>query len=287
MKSIKNIKSISLIIIITINIFLYVQFIKIDNSLVDSQSEIEDHSIIKIDADVNQINSANSSPANETVSGIIDQRDGKIFSNVLLNCPNCIINRYDSRLNQQPNINLQDWNLTHALMYFENIKAINYTRDIETDTNEYVESHNDPIGPNKPKYIYQKFSVELSQYINNVSLFIQDICDLENYNDENSWEIVILNCSNDIYGTPNATLSVLQNPHPTNIAAHWEIFDFLGSEEGPVFLNISRTNWTENEQEDKKYWFCIRIKIPPNDEATGGGPKFLYMNPDGVDFTYI
>jgi len=237
MKTIKNIKSVTLIIIITINILLYVQFIKIDNYLVDSKSEIEDLSIIKIDENVNQINGANSSPVNETVLGIIDQRDGKIFSDVSLSCPNCIINRYDSRLNQQPNINLQDWNLTHALMYFENIKAINYTRDIETDTNEFIESDKD-----NATYVYQKFSVEISQYINNVSLFIQDICDLENYNDENSWEIVILNCSNDIYGTPNATLSVLQNSHPTNIAAHWEIFNFFKSENGPVFLNISRTN---------------------------------------------
>lgn len=287
MKSIKNFKTITLLIILTVNIFLYVQFIKINGSLVDSKSEIEYQSIIKNDSDISQINGANSSPANETISGIIDQRDGKIFSNVSINCSNCFINQYDLRLNQQPKIDIQDWNLTYALMYFDNITAINYTRDIETETNEYIESHNDPLGPNKPIYIYQKFSIEISQYINNVSIFLQDICDLDNYNDENSWEVAILNCSNDIYGTPDAELVILQNPHPINYAAHWEIFDFLNSEVGSIFLNKSKTNWTEDELLNRKYWYCIRIKIPPNDEATGGGPKFLYMNPDGVDFTYI
>jgi len=123
MKTIKNIKSVTLIIIITINVLLYAQFIKIDNYLVDSKSEIEDLSIIKIDADVSKINGANSSPANETVSGIIDQRDGKIFSDVSLSCSSCFINRYDPNLNEQPSIYIPGWNLTYAKMYFENINA--------------------------------------------------------------------------------------------------------------------------------------------------------------------
>ena len=260
MKSIKNIKSVSLIIIITINLFFYVQFIKIDNSLADSQSEIEDHSIIKIDANVNQFNSANSSPPNETVSGIIDQRDGKIFSYISYNCPNCIINRYDPNLNKQPNIYIPGWNLTNALMYFENIKATNYTRDIETDTNEFIESDR-----NNATYVYQKFSVELSQYINNISVFIQDINNPYEYNEENSWEVAILSCENDTNGTPDKELGKLVKPHPFNIAAHWELFNFSDSENGSVFLNISQTNYTIDEEGNFMYWFAIRIKIPPFD----------------------
>jgi len=287
MKYIKNIKFISLIIILSVNIFLSVEFIKDNNYFNNAQSDIEDQTVIKIDGNLSQVNGANSSPPNETISGVIDQRDGKIFSNISYNVSNCIINRNNPSLDKQPKIPIQGWNLTQAFMYFENITAINYTRDIETETNQYIEAHYDPFGPDKPTYIYQKFSIEISQYVNNVSIFMQDICDLEVYNDENSWEVEILNCSNDIYGTPNATLGKLQIPHPINYAAHWEVFNFLTSEDGSVFLNISRTKWTEDIFGNRKYWFCISVKIPPNDRDTGGGPKFLYMNPDGVDFTYI
>ena len=51
---------------------------------------------------------------------------------------------------------------------------------------------------------------------------------------------------------------------------------------GPIFLNVSSTKkTTENSKE--KYWFAIRIKIPADDSETGGGPKFLYFNPDDSD----
>jgi len=283
MKTIKNVKSVTLIIIITINILLYVQFIKIDNSLVNYQSEIEDLSIIKIDADVSQINGANSSPSNETISGLIDQRDGKIFSDVSLSCSSCFINRYDPNLNEQPSIYIPGWNLTHALMYFENIKAINYTRDIETDTNEFIQAVE-----NYSTYIYQKFSVDINQYLNNVSLFIQDINNPLIYTDNNSWEVAIMSCENDTNGTPNKTLGEpLKNQHPLNFAAHWEVFEFKTSKQGPIFLNTSQTNFTTDEEGNKKFWFAIRVIMPPDDGVTGGGPKFLYMNPDGGDFSNI
>ncbi|MEE9573016.1 MAG: hypothetical protein V3W20_08215, partial [Candidatus Neomarinimicrobiota bacterium] len=133
-----------------------------------------------------------------------------------------------------------------------------------------------------PTYIYQKFSVELSQFVNNVSIFLQDLNLNPIFTDENSWEVAIVNCSNDSDGTPNSieTLGVLQLPHPTTFAAHWEVFDFKNVGNGPIFLNISNTKSTiENSVE--KYWFAIRIKIPPNDEKSGGGTKLLYFNPDG------
>ena len=287
MKYIKNIKSVSLLIILAINIFLPVEFIKINNSFTNSQSDLEDHTILKIDSDLSQVNRANSSPPNKTVSGIIDQRDGKIFSNISYNYSNCFINRYNPILNQQPNIYIPGWNLTQALMYFKNISAINYTRDIETETNEFIQSDE-----NNATYVYQKFSVEISQYINNVSIFIQDINNPLVYNDENSWEVAILNCANDTNGTPDKELGKLIIPHPFNIAAHWELFNFSDSVNGSVFLDVSKTNYTIDEEENKKFWFTIRIKIPPDDEQIVGlqrvgGPKFLYMNPDGGNYTNI
>ena len=43
---------------------------------------------------------------------------------------------------------------------------------------------------------------------------IQDIVDEDYYSDENSWEVSIVNCSNDIIGTPNSeeTLGTLKKP---------------------------------------------------------------------------
>jgi len=108
------------------------------------------------------------------------------------------------------------------------------------------------------------------------------------YTDNNSWEVAILNCSNDTHGAPNETLGEpLKNPHPLNFAAHWEVFDFKNSKQGSIFLNTSQTNYTTDEEGNKNYWFAIRIIMPPDDGVTGGGPKFLYMNPDGGDFSNI
>ncbi|MHA2278232.1 MAG: hypothetical protein ACXAC2_20825, partial [Candidatus Kariarchaeaceae archaeon] len=204
-------------------------------------------------------------------------RTGKIFSNITRINKNCYVNREQPSLNNQPNIYIPNYNISHATMSFENITAINYTRYIENDFTEFITS-----SFRGPTYIYQKFAVELSQYINNVSILIQDINNPLSFTEENSWEVAIVNCSNDNDGTPNTvdTLGILQKPHPLGFAAHWEVFDFKNSGTGPIFLDITKTNTTSENGKDK-YWFAFRIKIPQDDSPTGGGPKFLYFNPDG------
>ncbi len=203
-------------------------------------------------------------------------RTGKIFTNVTSISSDCYINREQPNLNIQPSVYIPNYNLSHAKMYFENITAMNYTKEVEVDPTQFISSSEE-----SPLYIYQKFSVQLSQFVNNISMFIQDIVNTYNFTEENSWEVAIVNCT--LEGAPNnETLGELSIPHPLNIAAHWEHFDFLNSDNGPVFLNISETYYT-NENGIEKYWFAFRIKIPPDDSVYGGGPKFLYFNPDGGD----
>ncbi|MFX1480214.1 MAG: Ig-like domain-containing protein [Promethearchaeota archaeon] len=208
-------------------------------------------------------------------------RTGKIFSNTTLINTNCYINRELPGLNTQPEIYIPYYNISHAKMSFENITAINYTRYIEEDFSEFITSSEEG-----PKYIFQKFSVEIDQYINNVSVLIQDINNPVSFTDENSWEITIVNCTNT--GTPNTeeTLGILVKPHPLVYAAHWEVFDFKNSGLGPIYLDTSNTNMTI-EHGTEKYWFAFRIKIPQDDTSSGGGPKFLYFNPDGEDANNI
>jgi hypothetical protein len=204
-----------------------------------------------------------------------NEQEGKIYSEITSISSDCYINRYQPSLNSQPNLYIPNYILSHANMSFDNITATNYTRIIEIEPTEYIESVE-----SLPTYIYQKFSVELSQYVNNVSIFIQDTINPLIYNETNSWEVAILNCSNDINITPNSTLGSLTKPHPLNSAAHWELFDFESSEDGPIYLNTSNTNWTI-ENGIKKYWFAFRVRIPPDDSVGGGGgPKYLYFNPD-------
>lgn len=204
-------------------------------------------------------------------------RTGKVFSNITRINKDCYINREQPGLTIQPEIYIPNYNISHAKMSFENITAVNYTRNIEEDFSEFITSSEDG-----PMYIFQKFAVEISQYINNVSILIQDINNPVSFTDENSWEVAIVNCTND--GTPNTveTLGILEKPHPLVYAAHWEVFDFKDSGSGPIYLEISNTNMTI-ESGTEKYWFAFRIKLPQDDSLTGGGPKFLYFNPDGGD----
>ncbi len=229
---------------------------------------------------INDNNGFNYSTESHVIYPQAINRTGKIFSNLTAFGKGCYINNDQPSLNNQPNIFIPNYNISYAKLYFENITAINYTRNIETEPTEFIMSYSeiDPI------YVYQKFAVETDQYINNVSIFIQDVIDEDDYTDENSWEVSIVNCSNDPLGTPNSndTLGTLKRPHPNNVVAHWEVFDFKNSDIGPIFLNTLKTNWTIKDGV-KKYWFAIKIKIPPNDWQTGGGPKFLYLNPDGTD----
>ncbi|MFX1309279.1 MAG: hypothetical protein ACFE8C_06225 [Promethearchaeota archaeon] len=203
-------------------------------------------------------------------------RTGKVFSNITELSEDCYINREQPSLNEQPSIYIPNYNISYADMSFENITALNYTRSIENDFSEFIIS-----SLNGPMYIYQKFAVEMDQYANNVSILIQDYNDPFSFTDENSWEVAIVNCLTDTNGTPNPneTLGSLKKPHPITYATHWEVFDFQNSDDGPIYLNTSTTKMTiENGIE--KYWFAFRIKIPPDDRFFGGGPKFLYFNPD-------
>lgn len=202
-------------------------------------------------------------------------RTGKDFLNITELSDDCYINRDQPSLNEQPRIFIPNYNLSHAEMSFENITALNYTRSIENDFSEFIIS-----SQNGPMYVYQKFAVEMDQYVNNVSILIQDYNDPFSFTDENSWELAIVNCLDDSSGTPNPneTLGLLKKPHPITYATHWEIFDFQNSGNGPVYLNTSATKMTiENGIE--KYWFAFRVKLPADDRP-GGGPKFLYFNPD-------
>ncbi len=218
-----------------------------------------------------------SSSPQDTITGTIEDREGKIYNSITTTNFNCYVNGEQPSLSDQPDIYIPDWELTYANMNFEDLKAINYTKDIETESSEFI--YSSKFGP---IYFYQKFSVRISQFVNNVSIFIQDINHPTEFTDENSWEVGIVNCTNDKIGTPNEneTLGTLKKPHPTVYAAHWETFNFKDSGNGPTFLNISNTNWTI-ESGIKKYWFALKIKIPPDDTKTGGGPKFLYFSPDG------
>lgn len=203
-------------------------------------------------------------------------RTGKIFSSITQTSSDCYIYRANPSLNVQPKIYIPDYNISYAKMSFENIHAINYTKIIEQNPTEVIYS-----SESEPLYIYQKFFVEINQYVNNVSIFIQDIINIYNYSEVNSWEVAIVNCTTE--GIPNdEALGALIKPHPLNIAAHWEVFYFSDSEAGPIFLNISKT-FHSIENGIDKYWFAFRIKIPPDDTRFGGGPKFLYFNPDQED----
>ncbi|MFX1420195.1 MAG: hypothetical protein ACFE9N_14870 [Promethearchaeota archaeon] len=205
-------------------------------------------------------------------------RTGKIFSEITATSKDCYINRDQPKLNEQPSLLIPGYNISYARMQFENISAINYTRSIESEFSEFISS-----SENGPTYIYQKFAVEMNQYVNNVSILIQDFRDPTSSADENKWEVSIVNCLNDIDGTPNpylngtlGSLKKLSIPYST----HWEHFDFKNDGAGPIYLNITNTKMTlENGIE--KYWFAIKIKIPPT-EIVSGYPltKFLYFNPD-------
>ena len=203
-------------------------------------------------------------------------RTGKIFSNITRINKDCYINQEFPSLNNQPNIFIPNYNISHAKMTFENITAVNYTRNIESDFSEFIFSSR-----NGPTFIYQKFAIEISQFVNNVSILVQDLNDPTSFTDENSWEIAIVNCLNDTNGTPNPneTIGLLQKPHPISYATHWEVFDFKNSDSGPIYLDIKNTNFTLDSG-ISKYWFAFRIKIPQDDTHLGGGPKFLYFNPD-------
>ncbi|HDZ17790.1 MAG TPA: hypothetical protein ENH75_05840, partial [archaeon] len=163
MNKTKNFKIFTLIFMMFFNIII-MSFLFNSNksSTLDNMDVFERREPTNLD--VGAIN-----PQNE-ITGIISDRNGKIFTNITVIDKAAYINRYQPALNIQPNLYLQNWNLTYAQMQFENITAINYTRNIETEFSEFI------MSSTKGRiYIYQKFSVELSQYVNNVSILILDI----------------------------------------------------------------------------------------------------------------
>ncbi|MFX1259273.1 MAG: hypothetical protein ACFFAN_15570, partial [Promethearchaeota archaeon] len=139
-----------------------------------------------------------------------DDDEGKAFETETIQHLNCYINKEQPYLNKQPCVNIEEYVLSHAEMNFDNIMANNYTQEIETETNGYYKSESYFF----PTYIYQKFWVETNRYINNASIFIQDDGNPYNYEEETSWGIAIVNCSNDGTPNPNATLGQMSMPHP-------------------------------------------------------------------------
>ncbi|MFX0145713.1 MAG: hypothetical protein ACFE9C_16730, partial [Candidatus Hodarchaeota archaeon] len=118
-------------------------------------------------------------------------RTGKVFTNITNINKNCYINQEFPNLNNQPSIFIPNYNISKAKMTFENITAVNYTRSIESDFSEFIFSSR-----TGPTYIYQKFAVKISQFVNNVSILLQDINNPTSFTDENSWEIALVNCLN-------------------------------------------------------------------------------------------
>ncbi|MBD3254073.1 MAG: hypothetical protein GF383_03230 [Candidatus Lokiarchaeota archaeon] len=215
-----------------------------------------------------------------TISDTIESKEGKISSNITEIIEGCLVSREESAAEDQPAIYIPNWNLTFARLNFENITALNYTKSIENFPTKVIGSTNE-----SETIVFQKFSVEIDQYINNVSLFLQDIPqgypDNPVYTYENQWEVAIVNCSDDSDLTPDkdGIMGVLRKNHPDDIPAHWETFDFENDGDGPVFLNTSNTASTV-EGGTTKYWFALKITMPRDDSKVGGGPKFLYFNPD-------
>ncbi|MFX1388169.1 MAG: hypothetical protein ACFE9M_13205, partial [Promethearchaeota archaeon] len=208
-------------------------------------------------------------------------QEGKIFSSKAFPSSNCYINRDNPNMNIQPSIYVPDYYISSASMNFNNIIPINYTRPLEPEPSEFIYS-----SENGPIYVYQRFYVEINQYVNNVSVFLQDI-NFGSVSEESFWEVAILNCSNDAEGTPDAELGKLLKAPPINIAAHWETFNFKDDGDGPIFLNISETQTTTENGVDK-YWFAIRIKVPQTSISQQDYmPKFLYFNQDGGDIDNI
>ena len=108
-------------------------------------------------------------------------QEGKIFSTITRSSQDHYVNRENPVLNNQPKIVLRDYYISHARMNFENIEAENYTKDLETEPSEVILNFEE-----EPMYIYQKFFVEIDQYVNNLSIFIQDITYGQEYTEENS-----------------------------------------------------------------------------------------------------
>ena len=63
---------------------------------------------------------------------------GKVFDNETWISSGCYINQEQPALSIQPNIFSPEYNISHVDMTIENIRAINYTRNIEDDFSEFI-----------------------------------------------------------------------------------------------------------------------------------------------------
>lgn len=264
MRIAKNKKSLLILFFFCFNILISISFIEIS-----AQINLKDN--------ISNLKSPKTSQA-----GV----GGRIYSSISDTDRLCYINRDNPNSNHQPSIYIPNYYISSANMVFDNIMVDNYTKIIESESTQHISN----AYKNRELYVYQKFHIRLSQNVNNISILIQDNIDKYEYNEANSWEIAIMNCTNDEYGTPNNnhTLGELKREHPLDNSAQMYAFDFQHSEVGPVFLNISKT-YSTIEDGITKYWFAYRVKIPANDSRiahTGeivGGIKTLYFNPDGGD----
>ncbi len=269
MKSINKRRIFSILILLILNLSL--SFVLIDDRYYNVDVE----------------NDNNSKKLKQSSNGIDSSE--KIFSTTISPVQHCYINKDQPNLNVQPNVYIPNYYISQGNMDFYNITALNYTKVIESGAENFIGSDKQ-----NQTFIYQLFSVELSQYINNISILVQDINIFDKpvtYN--NSWEVAILNCSLEYSTIPNLSgipkpaqeLGALMVP-PRDVGdfgAKDLDFDFKNSDIGPIFLNISETCHTI-ENGITKYWFAFRVKIPPEGIV---GPKFLYFSPDGGDSSNI
>ena len=81
---------------------------------------------------------------------------GRVYTTRTVPTTEGFINRDNPNLNEQPEIYIPNYYISHGNMNFENITALNYTKIIESGTENFIGSH-----PTEQTFIYQLFSIEL------------------------------------------------------------------------------------------------------------------------------
>jgi hypothetical protein len=221
----------------------------------------------------------NNSDDNKSLKTSQQESGGKVFSQRTETFTDCYINNRQPGMNRLPNIFIKNSFLSEAEITFDNIVVHNITNELEPDYTAAFKSRS----YYEPTYIYQKFWIDKSEFLYNVSIYILDEINELRVDETNSWEVAIMNCSNDGVPFENGTIkSPLSKNRPGDRFQQWFTFDFLNSPIGPIFLDKDNTNYTI-ENGVKRYWFAIRVKMPPDDTFIGGGAKYLFFKPDGED----
>ncbi|TFG21241.1 MAG: hypothetical protein EU529_13760, partial [Promethearchaeota archaeon] len=210
-------------------------------------------------------------------SGI--ESGGKLYTQETVQIQDCYINNKHPGLNRLPNIFIKNNFLSEAQITFDDIIVHNVTYELESGYTAAFKSRS----YYEPTYVYQKFWIDKSQFLYNVSIYILDEINELRVDETNAWEVAIMNCSNDGAPFENGTIKApLSKNRPGDRFQQWFTFDFLNSPIGPIYLDKDNTNWTE-EEGVRKYWFAYRVKMPPDDSHLGGGEKYLFFKPDGED----